>query len=94
MPSFRDHLPLAVVTIVLSIAIFTLFKEVRNTRSQMATLFEQQRQQPQLAYIPSLAQASIPIDESCGPDERGEEKEPTSELPPPVAKLPSKKSKA
>lgn len=51
MPSVKEHIPLAVVTIVLSIAVFILFKEVRGLRGHVATML----QQPPVAYIPQLS---------------------------------------
>lgn len=60
MPGLRDHLPLAIVTIALSIAVFILFKEVKAAKDQaligarFATSFqEQQQQQPQQIMVVS-----------------------------------------
>jgi type II secretory pathway pseudopilin PulG len=53
MPSLRGHLPLAVVSIVLSVAVYILFKELRAVKSQAAiganfAASSQQQQQQQL----------------------------------------------
>ena len=89
MPAFKDHLPLATVTIVLSIALFILFKEVRALKLNAL-------QQPPIAYIPSLPPypSSSPAPGEAQPEihEGDAEEDP---LPPPVTKLPSKnKAKA
>lgn len=50
MPSFRGHLPLAVVSIVLSVAVYILYKELRAVKNQaaigatFATAFQEQQQ--------------------------------------------------
>ena len=51
MPSFRDHIPLAIITVTLSIAIFVLFRELKSVREQaaigarFAASFQEQQQQ-------------------------------------------------
>ena len=51
MPSFKGHLPLAVVSIALAIAVYILFKELRAVKNQaaiganFATAFQEQQQQ-------------------------------------------------
>lgn len=51
MPALRDHIPLAIVTIALSVAVFILFKEVKAAKehalagSRFAASFQEQQQQ-------------------------------------------------
>lgn len=51
MTSFKNHVPLAIITIVLSVAIFILFKELKTVKAQAATgaqfaaSFQEQQQQ-------------------------------------------------
>ena len=57
MPSLREQLPLAIITIVLSIAIFILFKEMRAAKVQAATFarfaasFEEQQKAHQMLQL-------------------------------------------
>jgi hypothetical protein len=73
MPGLRDHLPLAIVTIALSVAVFILFKEVKAAKDQaligarFATTFQeqQQQQQPQQIMVvapPSTADYAEPVE--------------------------------
>lgn len=98
MPSIRDHVPLAIVTIVLSVAMFILFREVRTVKAQTTAIL----QQPPMAFIPQLQQ--LPASAPDPQEPQGAQGEPQTDdakvlkdaepLPPPVAKLPSKVVKA
>lgn len=61
MPGLRDHLPLALVTIALSIAVFILFKEVKAVKDQaligarFATSFQEQQPQQIMVVSPPPA---------------------------------------
>ena len=56
MSSIRNHVPLAVITIVLSVAIYIVFKELRAVKTQaalgaqFATAFQEQQQQQQQQF--------------------------------------------
>ena len=78
MPSFRDHLPLAIVSMVLSIAIFILFKDVRAVKAQaaagarFAASYQEQLQQqpPQFQIVGNMADMPprddmVPLPESA-----------------------------
>lgn len=58
MPALRDHIPLAIVTIALSVAVFILFKEVKAAKehavvgARFAASFQEQQQQQLLVTMP------------------------------------------
>lgn len=62
MPSFHGQLPLAIVTVVLSVAVYILFKELRAVKSQatigahFATSFQEQQQQQQQQQLQMFQQ--------------------------------------
>ncbi len=67
MPALRDHLPLAIVTIALSVAVFILFKEVKAAKEQalvgarFAASFQEQQQQPLQLVLPPQATLEDPV---------------------------------
>jgi predicted lipid-binding transport protein (Tim44 family) len=80
MPSVKEHIPLAVVTIVLSIAMFILFREVRGIRGHVTAL----AQQAPVAYFPQLSTAPAStqaVGETTAPAAPAEEEEPPAPTP-------------
>lgn len=107
MPALRDHLPLAIVTIALSVAVFILFKEVKAAKDQaligarFATSFQEQQQQllvmPQPAFMEDPAPAAQPTVQPTDPRPEARRvtiKEEIEEIPdePPARKPSSKRS--
>lgn len=103
MPSFKDHLPLAIIAISLSIAVFILFKELRSVKEQAAaanaaaraaTSFQDQLQNqfrggPQFVLEPPPP-PSLPPAEEQATQPQGSDDVPA----PPPAKLRSRPGKS
>jgi hypothetical protein len=98
MSSLRHHVPLALITVVLSVAIYILHKELRAVKSQaaigaqFAATFQQKQMFPPQFLMEPMMPPPEQQQQQSGDEDQGHGDDEDDQLPAPVAK-PSKVQK-